>query len=66
MEAEEYRQLDVERVLVLCRVFGHGKRSGMPVSGGGGEVFKIHGGKVTGIVVYTDRDRAFADFGLEA
>jgi ketosteroid isomerase-like protein len=65
MEAEECRELDDERVLVLTRAVGRGKRSGVPVSARSGEVFEIHGGKVTRIVVYIDRDRMFADLGLE-
>jgi ketosteroid isomerase-like protein len=64
-KAEEYRELDDERVLVLTRAVGRGKRSGVPVSIRLGEVFEIHEGKVTRIVVYTDRDRMFADLGLE-
>jgi ketosteroid isomerase-like protein len=64
-EAEEYRELDDERVLVLTRAVGRGKRSAVPVRMGSGEVFEIHEGKVTRIVVYTDRDRMFADLGLE-
>jgi ketosteroid isomerase-like protein len=64
-EAEEYRELDAGRVLVLGRSFGRGKQSGVPVSIRGAEVFEVHGGKVTRIVVYYDRDRALADLGLE-
>jgi ketosteroid isomerase-like protein len=63
-EAEQYRELDAEHVLVLARGFGHGKLSGVPVSGRSTEVFEVHDGKVTRIVVYYDRDRAFADLGL--
>jgi ketosteroid isomerase-like protein len=65
MEAEEYRELDDERVLVLTRAVGRGKRSGVPVSTRSGEVFEIHEGKVTRIVVYADRARMFADLELE-
>jgi ketosteroid isomerase-like protein len=63
-EAEEYRELDGEHVLVLTRVFGQGKLSGVPVSARNAEVFEVHEGKVTKIVVYYERDRALADLGL--
>ena len=64
-EAEEYRELDGDRVLVLTRIFGQGKLSGVPVSARNAEVFEVHDGKVTRVVVYYDRDRALADLGLE-
>jgi ketosteroid isomerase-like protein len=63
-KAEECRELDAERVLVLPRGFGRGRLSGVPVSSRGAEVFEVRDGKVTRIVVYSDRDRAFADLGL--
>ena len=52
-------------MLVPTRYFGRGKLSGVPVSVRGAEVFEVHGGKVTRIVVYYDLDRALADLGLE-
>jgi ketosteroid isomerase-like protein len=64
-EAEECRELDAERVLVLTHGVGRGKRSGVPVDARGAEVFEVHDGKVIRIVVYNDRDRALADLGLE-
>ena len=64
-EAEEYRELDGDRVLVLTRIFGQGKLSGVPVSARNAEVFEVHEGKVTRVVVYYERDRALADLGLE-
>ena len=63
-EAEDYRELDAEHVLVLTRNFGRGKLSGVPVSAKHAEVFEVHGGRVTRIVVYYERDRALADIGL--
>jgi ketosteroid isomerase-like protein len=63
-EVEEYRELDAERVLVLPRWNSRGKKSGVPVVGTGAEVFVIRDGKVTGITLYNDRERAFADLGL--
>lgn len=63
-EAEDYRELDAERVLVLVRASGRGKISALPIDQRGAEVFEIHDGKVTRIVVYFDRDRALADLGL--
>ncbi len=63
-EAEEYRELDAVRVLVLARGSGRGKRSGVQVEHRTAEVFEIHEGKVTRIVNYFDRQHALADLGL--
>jgi hypothetical protein len=66
-EAEEYRELDSERVLVLVRWSGRGKTSGLELEqmrAKGAGLFHISGGKVTRQVVYFDRVRAFADLGL--
>jgi ketosteroid isomerase-like protein len=63
-EAEEYRELDAERVLVLTRLSGRGKTSGVQIGDLGAEVFEIHNGNVTRIVVYWERDHALADLGL--
>ena len=67
--AEEYRELDSERVLVLDDVSGRGKRSGLEIgqfAAGGAHLFHVRGGMVTRLVVYEDRDRVRADLGLEA
>ena len=67
-EADEYRELDDERILVLLGFRGHGKASGLDVEQlgtKGAEVFRLRDGKVTRLVLYWDRDRAFADLGLE-
>jgi ketosteroid isomerase-like protein len=67
--AEEYRELDDERVLVLTRISGRGKTSGVDlehIQTGGAALFYIRDGKVTKHVVYFDRDSALADLGLEA
>jgi ketosteroid isomerase-like protein len=65
--AEEYRELDSERVLVLDDVSGRGKRSGLEIGqfgAGGAHLFHVRGGMVTRLVVFPDRDRALADLGL--
>jgi ketosteroid isomerase-like protein len=67
-EADEYRALDEERVLVLMHFRGRGKTSGMEVGDiqmKGANVFQVRGGKVTRLVLYWDRERALADLGLE-
>ena len=64
-EAEDYRELGDERILVLTRLSGQGKASGIPVEQRGAEVFEIGRSKVTKVDVYFDRNRAFADLGLE-
>ena len=65
--ADEYRELDDERVLVLTRRSGRGKTSGLELDKlqtRGASVFHVCDGKVTRYVVYWDRDRALADLGL--
>jgi ketosteroid isomerase-like protein len=67
VEAEEYRELDDERVVVLTRLSGRGKTSGVDLSlapAQGAHVFSIRDGKVTRFVAYWDRGRALADLGL--
>jgi ketosteroid isomerase-like protein len=66
-EAEEYRELDDERVLVLTRRRGRGKTSGLELGqmrAKGAQLFHVRGGKVTRFVTYWDRDRALADLDL--
>jgi len=68
VEVEGYRELDDERVLVLFRRFGRGKASGLDfgqVRSRGAALFHVRDGKVTSLVAYWDRDRAFADLDLE-
>jgi len=65
--ADEYRELDGERVLVLTHATGHGRTSGvdlgkMPTSGA--NLFHIRDGKVIRHVAYLQRDLALADLGL--
>ena len=67
-EAEEYRELDDERVLVLIRRSGRGKRSGVDleqIASEGAVLYHLRDGKVTKQIVYFERDRALADLGLE-
>jgi ketosteroid isomerase-like protein len=67
-EAEECRELDDERVLVLIRVGGRGRASGLEaarMAAGPACLFHIRDGKVTNYIVYWDRARALADLGLK-
>jgi ketosteroid isomerase-like protein len=67
VEAEEYRELDGERVLVLVRMSGRGKTSGLALEqmqSKGAHLFHVRGGKVTKFVLYLDYERALADLGL--
>jgi ketosteroid isomerase-like protein len=66
-EVDEYRALDGERVLVLLQLAGRGKRSGAQLSQMRAEpanLFHVRDGKVTRLVLYWHRERAFADLGL--
>jgi ketosteroid isomerase-like protein len=65
-EADEYRELDAERLLVLHRVRGRGRASTLElgrISTRGASVFHIRAGKVTRLVQYWDAERALADVG---
>jgi ketosteroid isomerase-like protein len=67
VEAEEFRELDGERVLVLYNLSGRGKTSGLDlghVRAKGADLLHVRGGKVTRYVIHFDRDRALADLGL--
>ena len=66
--AEEYRELDDQRVLVLHRYTGRGKSSGMAldeVHAKAATVMHVRDGKVARLVGYNERDRALADLGLK-
>jgi len=60
-EAEEYRELDHERVLVLSKISGRGRSSGAHFVQKIAALFEIHDGKVTRLVAYPERDRALAE-----
>jgi ketosteroid isomerase-like protein len=65
---EAYRELDDERVLVLVRYEGRGKASGLDLAQMQAKIaalFQLRDGAVVRLVVHFDRDRAFADLGLE-
>src|SRR2546421_9779738 len=67
VEAEEYRELDRERVLALVRTIGRGRTSGMDIAQThvkGAVLFCLDDGKVARLVQYWDRDRAVSDLGL--
>jgi ketosteroid isomerase-like protein len=67
LEAEEYRELDDERVLVFYNQSGRGKASGLELAQRwpkAASLFLIQDGKVTRLVTYFDRDRVRADLGL--
>src|SRR6476646_3973167 len=68
VEAEDFRELDGDRVVVLSRATGRGKTSGLDLgqmSTAGASLFHIRDGKVIKLVNYWDRKRALADLGLE-
>jgi ketosteroid isomerase-like protein len=60
---EEYRELE-DGVLVLTYATGRGKASGVEIGERRANLFRLHAGKVTSLVVYWDRARALADAGL--
>ena len=65
--AEEYRDLDGERVLVLDRASGRGKTSGLDleqIQSAGAWLFHVSDGRVTRMVRYMDRKDAFEAVGL--
>jgi len=68
VHADDYRELDDERVLVLTDQRGRGKRSGLEAPQEwrkGASLFHLRNGKVTRLALYWNRERALADLGLE-
>jgi ketosteroid isomerase-like protein len=66
-EVDEIREIDDERVLVLVRLRGRGKTSGLPLDQTQSKVaalYHVRDGRVIRNVLYFDRDRALADLGL--
>ena len=56
--ADAYRERDAERILVLSRRWGRGKRSQAELGrteAEGASVFELRGGKVARVVLYWDR-----------
>jgi ketosteroid isomerase-like protein len=67
-EAEGYRELDAERVLVLIVGSGRGKTSGLDAGRmrtKGANLLQVVDGKIRRLVIYFSRENAFADLGLE-
>jgi ketosteroid isomerase-like protein len=67
VEADEYLELDQDRVVVLVDYSGRGRTSGLEIAQvrtKGLTLFQISRGKVARLVFYLDRERGFADIGL--
>ena len=67
VEADEYRELDGERVLVLFHASGRGKTSGLELGQLRTQLaglYHVRDGKVRRAVIYWDRKRALAELGL--
>jgi ketosteroid isomerase-like protein len=67
VEAEECRLLDDERVLVLTRLSGRGKTSGIELEqmqANGADILQFRDRRVMRFRLYWNRDHALADLGL--
>jgi hypothetical protein len=67
IEAEVYRVLDEERVLVFARMSGRGRTSGLDLAqmqNRGATLFHLRGANVKRLTLYWDRQLAFTDLGL--
>jgi ketosteroid isomerase-like protein len=62
-EVDEYRELDDARILVLAWSSARGKASGLAIGQKRANLFHLHGGKVTKLILYWDSERALADLG---
>jgi hypothetical protein len=66
VKADEYRELDDERVLVLAIARGRGRGSGLELRGRGrvAVLFHVRDGKAPRQVNYAECEHALADLGL--
>jgi ketosteroid isomerase-like protein len=65
LEPDDFRAIDETRVLVLGRVLGRGRASGMDVEAPAAWVCELHDGKVTRVQFYANPEAAQADLGLD-
>jgi ketosteroid isomerase-like protein len=63
-EADEYRELDSDRVLVFGRMRGRGKTSGVNVETEFANLLHLRDRKVLRLCLYSNREHALADLGL--
>lgn len=63
-EVDEYRELDDGRFLVLGRISGRGKTSGVDVETEFANLMEVRDGAVVALTLYTPPRAAFADLGL--
>ena len=63
-EADNYRELDGERVLVFGRMSGRGKSSGVNVETEFANLLHLRDGKVVRLCLYSNHEQALADLGL--
>jgi ketosteroid isomerase-like protein len=64
-EPEKYFVIDDKRILVFVRNSGRGRTSGLEIDQRSvANFFEIRDGKVTRLVLYWNREKAFADLGL--
>ena len=65
-EPERFIEVDDTRILVFVHNTGRGRTSSLEMDQRSvANLFEIHAGRVTRLVLYWDRDRALADVGLE-
>jgi ketosteroid isomerase-like protein len=65
LEPDELREIDDARVLVLGRIQGRGKASGMEFEAPAAWVCELQDGKVTKVQFYAHEEAAQDDLGLE-
>lgn len=63
-QVERFQPLDDERILVLVARNARAKASGLRVQADAADLWHLRAGRVKRLVFYWDRDRAFADLGL--
>ena len=64
LEPDEFREIDGERVLVLGRMQGRGKASGMEFEAPAAWVCELRDGRVTKVQFYAHEEAAQDDLGL--
>jgi ketosteroid isomerase-like protein len=65
LEPDEFREIDDSRVLVLGRMQGRGKASGMEIEAPAAWVCELRDGKVMRVQFYAHEEAARDDLGLD-